>query len=109
MIEKTYQVTLLNKTGQYKPVSCLVKINQNEDVDLTTSSVEKKKILNKGIEKICVKRYWRSADLKRYGYTNAKVRVYDKEKIEQENKERYERIKQEKYACGEWKAPKKKI
>lgn len=102
-----YQVTLLCATGAYKPVSCLVKIDQTDSNDLTKIPEQKKKILHKGIERICVKHYWRSSDLKKYGYTKAKVRLYDKEKIEKENKERYERIKQEKYACGEWKAPKK--
>ena len=97
----TYQVTLTTTTGKYKPVSCIVT------TDLTLED-NKKEIINKGVVKICQKRYWTQRDLKNYGYTKAKVREYDKEKIEQENKERYEKLKQEKYACGEWKAPKRK-
>ena len=96
-----YQVTLTTTTGKYKPVSCIVT------TDLTLED-NKKEIINKGIVKICQKRYWTQRDLKKYGYLKAKVREYDKEKIEQENKERYEKLKQEKYACGEWKAPKRK-
>ena len=103
-----YQVTLLCSTGAYKPVSCLVKMDQQDSSDLTKVPEQKKKIVNKGIERICVKHYWNSRDLKKFGYTKVKVRLYDREKIEKENKERYERIKQEKYACGEWKAPKKR-
>ena len=51
------------------------------------------------------KRLWSNADLKKYEYTRAKVRRYDKEKIAKENAERYEKIKEEKYASGEWKRP----
>ena len=96
-----YQVTLNTTTGKYKPVSCIIT------TDLTLKD-NKKEITNKGIVKICQKRYWTQRDLKNYGYTKVKVREYDKEKIEQENKERYEKLKEEKYACGEWKAPRKK-
>lgn len=96
-----YQVTLNTTTGKYKPVSCIIT------TDLTLED-NKKEIINKGIIKICQKRYWTQMDLKKYGYLKAKVREYDKEKIEQENKEKYEKLKQEKYACGEWKAPKRK-
>ena len=97
----TYQVTLTTTTGKYKPVSCIIT------TDLTLKD-NKKEIINKGVVKICQKRYWTQRDLKNYGYTKAKVREYDKEKIEQENKERYEKLKEEKYSCGEWKAPKRK-
>jgi hypothetical protein len=41
--------------------------------------------------------------LKTYGYDKVKVRLYDKEKIEQEKRAHYEKVKQEKYASGEWK------
>lgn len=96
-----YQVTLNTTTGKYKPVSCIVT------TDLTLED-NKKEIINLGVVKICQKRYWTNRDLKTYGYTKAKVRLYDKEQIEKENKERYEKLKEEKYACGEWKAPRKK-
>ena len=96
-----YQVTLTDMLGKYKPVSCIIT------TDLTLED-NKKEIINKGVVKICQKRYWTQKDLKRYGYLKAKVRVYDKEKIEQENKARYEQIKEQKYASGEWTKPKEK-
>lgn len=95
-----YQVTLTDMLGKYKPVSCIIT------TELTLAE-NKKEIINKGIVKICQKRYWTQRDLKRYGYLKAKVRVYDKEKIEQENKERYEQLKEQKYASGEWQRPNK--
>ena len=104
-----YQVTLICGTGQYKPVSTIITIPQvDENINLLLDKTEKKNIINKGIVKICQKRYWTNRDLKQYGYTTAKARVYDKEAIEKQNKERYEKLKEEKYACGEWKAPKRK-
>lgn len=105
---KQYQVTLICKTGQYKPVSTIINFQQSSDEDLTAKAETKKQIQQSGIIKICQKRYWTNADLKKYGYTAVKVRVYDKDAIAAENAERYERIKQEKYASGEWKAPKPK-
>lgn len=97
---KQYQVTLSTINGKYKPVSCII----TTDLSLETN---KKDIINKGVIKICQKRYWTQRDLKTFGYLKAKVREYDKVKIEQENKERYEQIKEQKYASGEWKRPKK--
>lgn len=101
-----YQVTLLCASGKYRPVSAIVKVKENEKFDLTNKT-DKKTIIQRGIEKICITRYWSGRDLKAYEYTKIKVREYDKEKIEKENKERYEKIKEEKYATGEWKRPKK--
>ena len=103
-----YQVTLMCSTGEYKPVSCLVTREQNNSTDLSKIKSDRAEIVNRGIQKICAKRYWSSADLKRYHYTKVKIRLYDKEKIEAENKERYEAIKEAKYASGEWKRPKNK-
>lgn len=96
-MEKIYQVTLVTITGKYKPVSALIRRKPGMD---------KKAIQVEGIKKICQKRYWTNADLKRYGYTLCKIRLYDKESIDKENAERYNRIKEEKYANGEWKRPK---
>lgn len=108
MIIKKYQVTLICTTGQYKPVSCIIEKKQAEDVDLTQNKVEKTQLINEGVKKICVKRYWNKTDLTKNHYTRAKIRVYDKEKIEAENKTRYEAIKEAKYQSGEWKRPTKK-
>ena len=96
-ISNTYQVTLKDPSGKYNYVSALV--HRKEGMD-------KKALIEEGIKKICQKRLWTSKDLKKYGYTVCMIRLYDKEKIEQEKKERYEKIKEEKYASGEWKRPK---
>ena len=106
MIINEYQVTLISATNQYKPVSCIIKRKQEEDIDITKNKNEKMTLIQEGYKKICAKRYWTKLDLLKYSYTKAKVRLYDKEKIEAENKARYEAIKEAKYACGEWKRPK---
>lgn len=103
-----YQVTLICSTGKYRPVSCLITREQENSGDLSKNKDTRAELINRGIQKICAKKYWSSADLKRYYYTKVKIRLYDKEKIEAENKERYEAIKEERYASGEWKRPKNK-
>lgn len=108
MIIKEYQVTLLCATNQYKPVSCIIKKKQAEDIDLTHNKTDKMEIIKEGYKKICAKKYWTKTDLLKYNYTKAKVRLYDKARIEAENKERYEMIKEAKYQSGEWKRPKNK-
>ena len=97
-----YQVTLTSTTGQYKAVSTIVKAEK------ITTKEEKQKVINKGIVKIAQQRRWTNTELKKFGYTKVKIREYDKAKIDKQNAERYEKLKQEKYACGEWKAPKRK-
>ena len=105
IIIKEYQVTLLSGKG-FKPVSVIVKNKQMNDADLTTDKEIKKILVKRGIQNICAKRFWGSADLKKYDYTHSKIREYNKEKIEKENKERYERIKEENYNNGKWQRPK---
>ena len=97
-----YQVTLTSTTGQYKAVSTIVKAEK------IITKEEKQRVINKGIVKIAQQRRWTNTDLKKFGYTKVKIREYDKAKIDKQNAERYEKLKQEKYACGEWKAPKRK-
>ena len=94
-MKKQYQVTLISEGGKYRPVSCIVYMEQAEDVDLTADKAMKSAIVKQGVIKIAQKRLWTSADLKKYGYTKSKCRLYDKEKIEKENAERYEKIKAE--------------
>ena len=84
------QVTLFDKQNRYKPVSALVNVP-----DLDFYKRYSKEVKNQGIAKICQKRYWTIEDLKNFGYTTCKVRIYDKDKIEKENKEKYEKIKKE--------------
>ncbi|MCC8172855.1 MAG: hypothetical protein LIO65_00145 [Odoribacter sp.] len=87
---KEYQVTLFCITGEYRPVSCIVK---NAATEVT--SALKSELRTQGVVKICQKRGWSSSDLKRFHYTKVAIREYDKEKIEREKAERYEQIKKE--------------
>lgn len=100
-----YQITLFCTTNQYKPVSCIVK--KGSIIDLT-NQVEKRKVVNDGIVKICHKRGWTQKELTKYSYTRVKVREFDKEKIEEEKRLNYERIKEQNYQTGVWQRPKDK-
>lgn len=91
---KEYQVTLICETGQYRPVSAIVKADTNKLAEMGKTAYIND-IRKRGITKICEKRYWSGANLKQYHYTRVKMREYDKEKIEKENAERYEKIKRE--------------
>lgn len=70
---KQYQVTLFCSTGAYKPVSCIIT-KDSADIDIIGKLAYVKDIKTKGIQKICNKRYWNAADLKKYSYTTIKVR-----------------------------------
>jgi len=63
-----YQVTLFCASGKYKPVASII------DVDHIETREQKLAAIRKGTEKICIKRLWSSAELKKYGYTKAKIR-----------------------------------
>lgn len=67
------QVTMMSNKG-YKPVSCLIEI-ENKEYFLT----HKKEIQEKGIIKICQKQYWQAFHIKQYGYTKVKMREYNKD------------------------------
>lgn len=101
---KEYQVTLMCKDGKYRPVSCLIKC---EELNLLDKN-QKKDLIRKGTQKICLKRYWTGSDLMRYGYTKAKVRLYDRNQIAADAKAKYDAIKEAHYADGSWKRPKTK-
>ena len=103
---KEYQVTLIDTENRYKPVSCVVKYEQDNSEDLSKSPQTRKLISRKGVEKICAKHYWSGKDLIRYNYTRVKIRLFDKEIIARENAERYEAIKEAHYSDGSWKRPK---
>lgn len=107
-MKKKYQVTIMCGNGAYKPISTLIEVEQTDDADLTKDKTKKKEIIQRGVNRICATRYWTSKDLAKYGYTTAKVRVYDRLAILQQQKENYEKLKEEKYASGEWKRPKNK-
>lgn len=107
-IKQKYQVTILCKTGEYKPISCIIEVEQEEGIDLTKSKIMKKEIIDRGVKKICALKFWTARDLKNYGYLSAKARLYDRLEIEKQKKENYEKLKEQKYASGEWKRPKNK-
>ena len=107
-MKKQYQVTIMCKNGKYKPVSCIISMEQKEDMDYTVDKEKRRLIKNLGVAKICQQRYWTINDLRKYDYTKVLIRLYDKEKIDAENKAKYDAIKEEKYKSGEWKRPKSK-
>ena len=78
MLTKYYQVTILCTTKVYRPISCIIKIEQEQDIDLTKGIDTRRKVLALGIKKICATRCWTNKDLKKYAYTLAKAREYNK-------------------------------
>ena len=80
MKEAKYQITLFCTTNQYKPISTIVTIKQeDETINLLDNKETKKDIVHKGIVKICQKRYWSNKDLVRYNYLKAKARKVEAE------------------------------
>lgn len=100
-----YQVTLFDDTNTHKPVSAIIETEEKIDLGI---KVERSRLANRGIQKICARHLWRGSDLKKFGYLRAKVREYDPDIIARINANRYDAIKEEKYASGEWKRPKSK-
>lgn len=86
----TLQFTLFSTTGKYKPMSTLIEVPSIKEYNNNPEEYKKK-----AIRKMCIQRKTDGYYLKKYGYTQIKVRVYDKQKIEQENAARYEQIKKE--------------
>ena len=41
-MKKQYQVTIMCRNGKYKPVSCIVSMEQMEDVDYTADKEKKR-------------------------------------------------------------------
>jgi hypothetical protein len=70
-----YQITLYCITNQYKPISTI--ITTDKEIDLNDKK-ERMEVVNKGIVKICQKKYWTTRELKKYFYTKTKVRKYEK-------------------------------
>ena len=83
------QITLISEMG-YKPISTLIKCESWEEYQ-----AHKQHYQQEGVITICAKRYMTIRDLRKYGYTQIRARVYDKEKIQAENRARYEQIKKE--------------
>ena len=86
----TLQFTLFSTTGKYKPMSTLIEVPSIKEYNNNPEEYKKK-----SIRKMCIQSKPAGYYLKKYGYTQIKVRVYDKAKIEQENAARYEQIKKE--------------
>ena len=86
----TLQFTLVSTTGKYKPMSTLIEVPSIKEYNSNSEEYKKK-----AIRKMCIQRKTDGYYLKKNGYTQMKVRVYDKQKIEQENAARYEQIKKE--------------
>lgn len=83
------QISLFSDSG-YKPMSTIVTVGSVQEWQDHKEEIKKQAVVS-----ICAKRRMTSRDLRKYGYTTIKCRVYDKEKIAKENAERYEKIKQE--------------
>lgn len=77
---KYYQVTIYHKDNRYKPISTIVQIDQGDDnSNWLLNDAHAAAIKTKGIQKICMKKYWGASDLKRYEYTRVRAREYNKE------------------------------
>ena len=78
-MKKQYQVTLICATGQYRPVSTIVTIEQESNDNLLLDLNKKQEIIQKGVVRICQQRYWTDRDRRKYVYTRVKARVYEKQ------------------------------
>ena len=67
------QVTIYDKRNRYRPISTILHAEDEE-----TYRKNIKYFRARGVEKICQKRYWTLADLKKYNYTTCKSRVIEK-------------------------------
>lgn len=83
------QITLISESG-YRPLSTLIDCE-------SWAEYQEKKIAyqQKAVTYMLAKRHMTMRDLRKYGYTEIRSRVYDKERIQAENRARYEQIKKE--------------
>jgi len=65
------QVTLFDKSGKYRPVSTLIKIDSKEDL-----LNKRQEIKNEGVKKIMIQRGWTRRDLIEYNFLSCKIRLY---------------------------------
>lgn len=75
-MKKQYQITLICATGQYRPVSTIVTIEQENEENLLLIPEQKAHIIANGIRRICQQRLWTKRDVAKYGYTKVKSREY---------------------------------
>lgn len=85
----TIQITLISEGG-YRPLSTLIQCE-------SWANYQEHKIIyqQKAVTAMLAKRHMTVHDMHKYGYTEIRSRIYDKERIEAENKARYEQIKKE--------------
>ena len=76
---KSYQITMYCTTNQYKPISTIIKVEQELLEDNLLQTDRKQEIINKGIAKICQKKYWTKKDIIKYNYTKVRAREYKQE------------------------------
>ena len=73
------QVTIFTKNGKYKPMSTVFTVADGFDIEQ-----RKQELMQKGLREIAIKRGLTTEQLRAYGFNYAKVREYDKAKIEKE-------------------------
>lgn len=78
-MKKQYQVTMYCATGQYRPVSTIVTIEQENDENLLLDPEQKARMIANGIRRICQQRLWTKRDVAKYEYTKVRARVYEKQ------------------------------
>ena len=76
---KKVQVTIFTKNGKYKPVSIVFSVKEDYDIE-----ENKQQLMYRGLKEIAIKRGLTVAEMRSYGFNYAKVREYDKAKIEKE-------------------------
>lgn len=80
------QITLFDKNKVYKPISTLL------EVDVKTyeeAQFKRGELINKAYQKIASKKYITSSELYDQGYTQAKMREYNQNRIKIENMLKY--------------------
>lgn len=75
LITKEYQVTIYCNSNQYKPISTIVVMKQEDDINWTLLKDKREAIKKKGIQAICLKRGWSKRDLVNNNYTKIKIRM----------------------------------
>jgi hypothetical protein len=73
------QVTIFTKNGKYKPMSTVFTVADGFDIE-----TYKQQLMQRGLREIAIKRGVTTEQLRAYGFNYAKVREYDKAKIEKE-------------------------
>ena len=73
------QVTIFTKNGKYKPMSTVFTVADGFDIE-----TYKQQLMQRGLREIAIKRGLTTEQLRAYGFNYAKVREYDKAKIEKE-------------------------